>query len=1171
MPATVNPPSPKVEAVYSAAQSFTDSGERDAYLKAACKGDKALRQRVEELLAAAEKAREFFAEPAAAFAHSRSDTVILKKPGSVMRYFGDYEVEREIGRGGMGVIYSARQTSLDRRVAIKMILSGNLADENEVKRFQTEAEAAANLRHPNIVSIHEIGVHEGQRYYSMDLVEGGNLEERIRQEPLSPGDAAKCLKAVAEAVAYAHSKGILHRDLKPQNILLDRDGNPHVTDFGLAKRMESGTQLTLSGSIMGSPGFMAPEQAEGNRDKIDVRTDVYGLGALLYSMLTGRAPIQGDNVADTIRRVTEEEPVSPRRLNPKVAQDLETVCLKCLAKSPSERYASAAEVAEDLERFLNYEPVKARPAGAVRKTWTWWQKNPWKLVGLMGLTTLGLSAWIATLLERNRMASLKLQFPDADALKQLAPFDTPPALLFLYALPLFLTLAFITGRAFRRQLKEPTGDGEVFRSVVLPAHALAGATGFLGALVYLFQQIRFWVWFPAQGNDLYLGLHVVAVGCCFALAWIGLNALWEALGSHDSAVFKARVSERLKRQFRIEAERKWTFGQLLLVSGCLILALLLTTLLLFLVMDPSGDLPRGFARFALLGAAMTFVAHLVRRRMPEELNARRRFWFATTALFFFAMIFAAIRMSPLAPLTMGWAVGLLFSLAHFNFIRVSVGAHHATTDNGAKIAAPPSPGFRLRLALESFALLAVLLVLFHVVENWRGDCAWREAQQAITDAGIDTNPQTSLPPPISDEENFFTALDEAAFLRSRSSSGGLAWTEANKAAVNRIPDAFDLAHPRAFRDSFEAGPFIDLSKTVRWDEKRKQYVPAPEVVLNHWLEQHEVFFGPIVEAAKRPGARFPYDPDKKLRLQPFPNIVALRTLTLAFTVRAQFEIDRGDGAAALENIRVVTQCRRMLKSSPSLVAGMIAIQFGEKEASLIREGIRQKVWSTEQLAEAQAGLADSAPLLILEQALRAEMGWLLEFPQELPFFEIYIPYRWRRDREWLWKPINALAPKGWRDQMKRRAALIYLDHVLPGIDVDANRVHLERHAKDEEAILRLERRESVFDFLALIGVPNFQRAMQTAGRAQALVDMTRIACALERFRLARGAYPANLAELTPEWIDAIPPDVTNGEPLIYRAKPDGGFTLYSRGLNQKDDGAHTENKDGKPKDWVWAK
>ena len=471
----------------------------------------------------------------------------------------------------------------------------------------------------------------------------------------------------------------------------------------------------------------------------------------------------------------------------------------------------------------------------------------------------------------------------------------------MYALPLFLTLLFITGRAFRRQLKEITGDGELFRSIILPAHALSGAAGFLGSLVYLFQQIRFWVWFPSPDEPAYLGLHLVAVVCCLALAWIGLSALWEALGSHDSAVFKTHVSERLKRQFRIEAERKWTFGQLLLVSGCLILALLLTTLLLFLVMDPSGNLPKGFARFALLGAAMTFAAHLVRRRLPGDLTVRRGFWFATTALFFFATILAVIRMSPLTPLSIGWAIGLTLATAHYIFVRVTRGAPHSTTDNGTKILVPPRPAFRLRLTLESFALLTALFVLVHLVENQRGERAWREAKQAIVDAGIDLNPQASLPPPIPDQDNFFKALDEAAFLRRMTPSGeGAEWTETNKAAVARIPDAYKVLDPRAFKDSFEAGPFIDLSRTSRWVEKEKDWIPAPEESLRDWLEKHEDYFNRIVKAAKRPDARFPHDPDKALRFQPFPNFVALRSLTRAFAARAQFAINHDDGAKALE-------------------------------------------------------------------------------------------------------------------------------------------------------------------------------------------------------------------------------------------------------------------------------
>ncbi len=712
----------------------------------------------------------------------------------------------------------------------------------------------------------------------------------------------------------------------------------------------------------------------------------------------------------------------------------------------------------------------------------------------------------------------------------------------------------------------------MFRSVILPAHALAGAAGFLGALVYLFQQIRFWVWFPSHDEPAYLGLHAVAVGCCLALAWIGLSALWEALGSHDSAVFKAHVSERLKRQFRIEAERKWTFGQLLLVSGCLILALLLTTLLLFLVMDPSGNLPKGFARFALLGATMTFAEHLIRRRLPGELSARRGFWFTTTALFFFTTILAVIRMSPLTPLAIGWAIGLTFSTAHFIFVRVTRGAPHTTTDNGTKILAPPRPAFRLRLSLESFALLAALFALVHLVENQRGERAWNATEHAIAGAGITPDRKISPPPTIPDEENFFTALDEAAFLRPGGPDFDAAkWKADHEEASRRIPDAYDPLHPRLFKDPFEAGPFIDLSQAGPYDITTGRIDPSGEAVVKNWLDQHEEFFGPIVQAAKRPDAWFPHEPDKALRFQPLPNFVTLRNMTRAFAVRVQFAIDHDDDATALEGIRVVSQCHHMLRTSPSLVSTMIAVWMMELEASLIREGIRQNVWSSGELQRLQAQLDRAAPLRSLDLGLQAEMIWLTQVPNESVIAESFLPCRWRRERAWLVKSIEALLPNGWPKQMKSRAARIYLDRVLPGIDADAHRVHFERHPEDEKVILRLEQRKSLFDMLALIGIPNFQRAMQTAGRAQALVDMTRIACALERFKLARGAYPATLAELAPEWIEAIPHDVTNGEPLLYRANSEGGYTLYSRGINQKDDGGHAEEKDVNPLDWVWAR
>ena len=292
------------------------------------------------------------------------------------RRFGDYELLEEIGRGGMGVVYRARQISLNREVALKMIASGELASAEFVRRFLLEAEAAAGLKHPNIVAIHEVGVREGQHFYSMDYVEGQTLAERAINKPLSPELASGYLKTIAEAVHYAHQRGILHRDLKPSNVLIDSQDQPHLTDFGLAKRLSDDSELTLTGQVLGSPNYMPPEQALGKRQSATIACDVYSLGAILYFLLTGRPPFAAESLTQTLQQVLHNEPVSPRLLNPSVPRDLETICLKCLSKEPDRRYRSAQELAEELGRFLKGEPVQARPIGAAGKSWRWCRRNP---------------------------------------------------------------------------------------------------------------------------------------------------------------------------------------------------------------------------------------------------------------------------------------------------------------------------------------------------------------------------------------------------------------------------------------------------------------------------------------------------------------------------------------------------------------------------------------------------------------------------------------------------------------------------------------------------------------------------------------------------------------------------------------------------------------------------
>lgn len=318
--------------------------------------------------------------------------------------FGDYELLEEIARGGMGVVYKARQRKLNRIVALKMILSGQLASRDDVRRFYTEAEAAANLEHVGIVPIYEVGEHQGQHFFSMGYIEGKSLAERIAQGPLSPREAAELLKQIAEAVAYAHGQGVIHRDLKPANILLasqegrrGKEGGgsagsnaksglvAKITDFGLAKRLDGGSDLTTTGQILGTPSYMPPEQAAGKVHEVKETADIYSLGAILYALLTGRPPFQAESPLDVLVQVLESEPTRPTKLNRNIPRELEWICLRCLDKQPAQRYATAQELAQDLDRFLQGESVQAQPAGLLQVIRRWARNEPSLAAHLAGI------------------------------------------------------------------------------------------------------------------------------------------------------------------------------------------------------------------------------------------------------------------------------------------------------------------------------------------------------------------------------------------------------------------------------------------------------------------------------------------------------------------------------------------------------------------------------------------------------------------------------------------------------------------------------------------------------------------------------------------------------------------------------------------------------------------
>ncbi len=404
---------PQIQRIFNAAMDVSCPKERSALVDQLCEQNLALAEEVHELIDAVGRAEGFLenVDPHDSLPmdpptiYDASDNVTQRPQASRLlgrvgddvpyRKFGNYELIEVIAHGGMGVVYKAKQIGLNRTVALKMILTGAFADDEEIKRFYQEAEAAAKLDHPGIVPVYDVGCCDGQHYYSMAFIEGKSLAARIKESPIEPRESAKILSKIACAVHVAHEAGFIHRDLKPANILLDEKNEPRIVDFGLAKSSRDDSNLTRTGTVMGTPNYMPPEQATGNNKEVTNASDVYSLGAILYTLLTGQPPFVAGNSTETLMQVLQDDPLRPRNIKAGIPVDLEAICAKCMEKKPVDRYFSAANLAADLDRFLNGNPIHAKNDWK-RRTKRWISREPVLAAHLALVPILAVTVFFAT-------------------------------------------------------------------------------------------------------------------------------------------------------------------------------------------------------------------------------------------------------------------------------------------------------------------------------------------------------------------------------------------------------------------------------------------------------------------------------------------------------------------------------------------------------------------------------------------------------------------------------------------------------------------------------------------------------------------------------------------------------------------------------------------------------
>lgn len=1146
-------------------------------------------------------------------------TLTGKQPSSnrTVHYFGDYELLEEIARGGMGVVHKARQVSLNRVVAIKMILAGQLARPEDVQRFRTEAEAAANLQHPNIVAIHEVGEHDGQHYFSMDYIEGQNLGELTKDAPLPARRAAELLKTIADAMHYAHERGTLHRDLKPQNVLIDKSGQARITDFGLAKQIERDSGLTQTGAIMGSPAYMPPEQASGDHARVGPHSDVYSLGATLYKLLTGQTPFHGDSPIATLRKVLEDEPPRPTRLNPKVPPDLETICLKCLEKKPERRYRSALELSEDLGRFLNHEPILAKTVSPLRRGWLWLQRHPWAITGLFSFAVLGLAGLAYGLWQEAAMLRWKVAHPkDTATHSSSEDFFATEQIAGLVVLFIVQSLPLIRFMQSQRRGTLKRHDTWLF--------GLMSGALILGGLWIGGTGLNMEIWVTRFGSSILLWGFLA-----LSNVWFGSLLAWKLLQQRREP--PSPSPQPSLHSDTPHLARKGRFALIVIAELGVVAA---TTLLLAPIYEGAKS---------ALPVGQNFVT-----TFPDWNTSGLSVWLCFWAVSWTLLVLACayvlrsagadktIFLPPMLPVALVAIGGAVLSALDQAPKLLCLAAWLAGVGGGwtalrwgclaggqplrwfgwiGELARSPTARRGARVAIAFIFCLPLLLVAEHFWGKWRLAAVRKDLRNRGLMAEY-REALTDLPPP---NPEFTNQMAQIGLTNSVLFGGGT---------------RLDVAPGKAARGTQSPLPGHWGGKRLLLTNGAVRLVlhptnsPPTWALLESELANKQSALAEARALMRNPPPIQPWDYLQAARSLSVTSFVKVRTIAQSLNDSLVLNLHRRDLSAALEDLNAMAGVVRMNAKDPTLVAQMIRVGVADLSVRALWDALQDPGWSEAQLESLQRNWEIEPLMLGVVHALDAERLARVEQYEgfrQMPYkqwqaicVEIYsgfgaravIPsplienwrhyvfhplwnFAWADHEEAMWldwsefmatdlaarKARKAFAgfntdrPKRWRlGGWRYYFRIPFVDKMEEIIGPSSQDRLAAQRVPWPMALLESWTRT---DFEP----PNFSLTMSIAAGNENLRQMSVTAMALRRYQLRHGQFPSQLADLVPEFLLRQPIDWFDGKPLRYHLNNGRDYTLYSVGEDGLDDGGSPEPRanrtNGYPalsgRDLVWPK